>query len=312
VLMALGDHSELRKRTSGVACLATPFITARDRNVGRDAWAILGKGTSLALVFLFGSFVQSLFAWFTLGPNANSLFGSKYFLWNSVCLPVLGLVVILALLLRNRISEHASKLRHELTPRPLDESSQLLIIRSPADEASGAIGIFQFLSQATVRLFLFGESCYLNAVAVVRLSARKHLRIGIYWFAAFLAFIAAFFALGYFSNWPGFIFLMVPIAAGYMISGLVSFFALVLALYDGLEKLSPRLFSWPKQLIVTYFASVLATMTWLLIPVLSMLLVLPFGWQVALANLLLNVTVESTPIGSWEIHLIEPPTVVML
>jgi len=39
-----------------------------------------------------------------------------------------------------------------------------------------------------------------------------------------------------------------------------------------------------------------------------MLLVLPFGWQVAFANILLDVTAESTPPGSWEIHLIEPPT----
>jgi hypothetical protein len=73
-------------------------------------------------------------------------------------------------------------------------------------------------------------------------------------------------------------------------------------------EIQARLFSWPKRLIVTYFGSVLAILIWLMIPVLSMLLVLPFGWQAAFANILLDVTAETTPPGSWEIHLIEPPT----
>jgi hypothetical protein len=46
---------------------------------------------------------------------------------------------------------------------------------------------------------------------------------------------------------------------------------------------------------------------WLAIPLLSILM-LPFGWQAAVANIFLNVTAETTPPGSWEIHLIEPPT----
>ncbi|MBU0964910.1 MAG: hypothetical protein KKA54_00890 [Proteobacteria bacterium] len=34
--------------------------------------------------------------------------------------------------------------------------------------------------------------------------------------------------------------------------------------------------------------------------------ILPFGWQLALTNLFLNTTAESTPLGSWETYLIAP------
>ena len=49
-----------------------------------------------------------------------------------------------------------------------------------------------------------------------------------------------------------------------------------------------------------------AVMTWLMIALLSILM-LPFGWQVAVANILLDVTAETTPPGCWEVQLIEAP-----
>lgn len=306
--MALGDHPNLRERIGGVACLATPFIAAQDRNIGRNAWPILIKGTALAMVFLLGTLLMEAYLLFKADNVADRLHGvvtPHAMMWHMVISAVYGLVVSLVFLLRNRVRRHASKLRRELRPRPLDEKSQLLIIRSPADEASGLIGVFQFLSQTTVRLFLFGETCYVSAVALVEQPTRKHLWMGIYWFVAGLAFVALLMVVVRFSNS---LWLIIPTAAGYMISLMVSFFGIALALYDGLERLSPRLFSWPKRFIITYFGSVLAMLCWLIIPVLSMLLVLPFGWQAALANILLDVTAETTPPGSWKIHLIEPPT----
>jgi hypothetical protein len=46
---------------------------------------------------------------------------------------------------------------------------------------------------------------------------------------------------------------------------------------------------------------------WPVIVLLSVLL-LPIGREVALANILLDVTAETTPPGSWMVHLMEPPT----
>jgi hypothetical protein len=302
VLMALRDPPNLRERISGVACLATPFIAARDRNIGRHAWAILKKGSVIGLFLLGGLFIQSLFMWYFL-KNKNDPTFDKLLLWNMVYAAACGLVVSVILLLRNRIREHASKLRRELASCPL-ERSQLLIIRSPADEASGALAFFQFLSEATVRFFLFGESLYVNVEALLK-EPGKLLRIGINGFLAFVAFALLSWFILYFSDS---LWLIIPAVAASEISFIVFFAGTILATYARLARWSPRRFSWLVSSVLTYNASFLALLAWLIIPVLSLLLVLPFGWQVALANLLLDVTAETTPPGSWEIHLIEPPT----
>jgi hypothetical protein len=51
-----------------------------------------------------------------------------------------------------------------------------------------------------------------------------------------------------------------------------------------------------------------AALLWPMIAVLSALLVIPFGWQAAVANAFLDVTVEATPVGSWTVHLVDVPT----
>jgi hypothetical protein len=38
-------------------------------------------------------------------------------------------------------------------------------------------------------------------------------------------------------------------------------------------------------------------------------LLLPFGREIAKANIRLDVTAETTPVGSWTVHLVEPPTI---
>ena len=59
----------------------------------------------------------------------------------------------------------------------------------------------------------------------------------------------------------------------------------------------------------TFLPFVLASsVVWPVIVLLSILL-LPFGREVAMANILLDVTAETTPVGSWTVHLVEPPTI---
>jgi hypothetical protein len=61
--------------------------------------------------------------------------------WNNsfvavAALGIASLLFVVFFLLVRRVKEHASKLRRELTPRPLDKH-QLLLLRSPGDEAVG-------------------------------------------------------------------------------------------------------------------------------------------------------------------------------
>ena len=56
------------------------------------------------------------------------------------------------------------------------------------------------------------------------------------------------------------------------------------------------------------FRLLVSALLWPVVGLLSLLLVVPFGWQAAVANIFLDVTAETTPVGFWETHLIEPPT----
>jgi hypothetical protein len=295
-LMALGD-SNLRDRIAGVACLATPFIVAGDRNIGRDTWAILEVSSipPVALVILVFS-LPVVKEW--------------NFFWAFVVLTTASSLLIgVFSLLGRRVKEHASKLLRELTPRPLDKH-QLLLLRSPADEASASLAIFQFLSQLTVRLFLLGESLHLKFADL----GKQTRHILWMWASAgalvfgtgpLLSFTWGLFGLDLkqakIAPW-----VLIPVAVVLSISFCI-FIEALLTLMS--RVIFPRILRRPSW---TTFAppltgEVLAVLMWLVIPLLSILM-LPFGWQAAVANILLDVTAETTPPGSWEIHLIEPPT----
>jgi hypothetical protein len=301
-LMALED-SNLHERIAGVACLATPFIVGWDRNIGRDPWAILRVNSVLLLSYVivaFGWLFLSLIGTWKVPQGGGGSSGAEV---TAVLLVLFVgavaqlLLIGVFLLLRKRAREHASKLCRELAPRPL-EKNKLLLIRSLADEASGLLSVFQFLSQATVRLFLFGERMYVTAEELGK-QPKKLLRLCV-------AALAVYLAVGLFPVW-GELFgvdfnfkatspwLQIPMLLVVGISSLI-FFSAALALIRA-STFDPLL------------GILLAAYTWLMIPLLSILMLLfGFGWQAAVANVLLDVTAETTPPGSWEIHLMEPPT----
>lgn len=303
-LMTLGA-SNLSERIAGVACLATPFIAARDRNLGRDPWAIVAPA-SLCL-FMIGLSVLLVIT-----------VSESFWVVSGLLAIACGLLISAFVLLQTPVIEHASILRGELSPRPL-EKDRLLLIRSPADEASLALAVFQFLSQTTVRLFLFGEAWYVHEERIIENLAQKPpgklFLIAVFAWAGFLAFF--------------FMDVMDVDSPWLLISAVVSFFIALpfvvvvsaavnekwthSALYEKWffrpnPRWGPRWLS-SRNPISWLLGLPLAALIWLIIiPLLSLLLVLPFGWQAAFANILLDVTADTTPPGSWEIHLIEPPT----
>src|SRR5262249_17813012 len=90
-------------------------------------------------------------SWF---PQSWGELARRAFMALASCVLIAASVV----LLRSEMAV-AAKLRRELTPAPLGED-RLKIIRSPGDEASGAISIFQFISGLTVRLFFGAQRAY--------------------------------------------------------------------------------------------------------------------------------------------------------
>jgi len=309
-LMALGD-ANLRERFAGVACLATPFIAARDRNLGRDSWAIVAPAS--VLLFVSGLFfLLGVTGVFDVIDSDLIIYGLIY----TAC----GLLITAFLLLRTPLIQYASRLRGELSPRPL-ERDRLLLIRSPADEASLALAVFQFFSQGTVRLFLFGEAGYFHVEDIIKKLAQKppgklflitifswaltafpvidFLQIDwLYWLEIPAVIIALILSGALFEKWLH--------SARYK----KRFFRYNLLTASRWPTLSRGAIWVISRNPMAWLLSIpLAALIWLIIiPLLSLLLVLPFGWQVAFANILLDVTADTTPPGSWEIHLIEPPT----
>jgi hypothetical protein len=168
------------------------------------------------------------------------------------------------------------------------------IIRSPADEASGALIFMQFISQLTVRLFLTAESRQDRVRKMAeRWVARRWALVGV----AVLALMASVgFLIGNakLSGGSSPACLTVAALVGFGLSLLVFFETVVLAVpFLGVDGAT-----MPVRLAV-------AALVWPVVLALSLILLL-FGWEVAVANILLDVSTESAPEGSWTVHLKEP------
>jgi hypothetical protein len=172
------------------------------------------------------------------------------------------------------------------------DPAKILIVRSPADEASGA-ALFQFISQLTVNIWT--QSLYERIEAAAHGWSTQKTRMLVIAAGAFVLFAGAVFVAAGLS-WEAGGWSWIHVA---VIVGVLGFlFASVGALY---------LFLGWVDMTTVFFRLVASAVVWPVIGLLSVLL-LPFGKEIAMANILLDVTAETTPAGSWMVHLIEPPT----
>jgi len=284
VALSAMEASNLQERVAGVACVATPFISARERDIGPNPLRTFSAAI-LVLLLIFLWLLDNVFltSWTDLGRLGFAV--------------VVGSLLMSTLLLLVKAARgHAKKLCRELTPL-LPKTDHLLIIRSPADEASGALAIFQFISQVTVRLFLFAQSWYARFEGLVNSWVNHKWKVLIVGVGAFVLSIA--FLVGY-AEWstPGAPSLLGNAA---LVGWGISFLVFAVAIYLVLPFIGAEGVTLPLRLVTS-------ALLWPVIATLSILLVAPFGWQAAVANLFLDVTVDTTPVGSWEIHLVNPPT----
>jgi hypothetical protein len=233
---------------------------------------------------------------FTMHLAASSvwIFGALMLIWIVIFnIAMLGILPATAAL---RLQSRAQELLCELSPC-LPETDRLLIIRSPADEASGLLGIFQFLSQVTVRLFFFMRTFEAHQARLTKISYQFALR---QW-KIYLATAGA--SLLVFSYCSYSLFILGPqtsIKWPLMLTWFLSFVSLMFffgQLFGGIQFFYT---TSGQNMFARASTSMSALLIWLLGLVLSLLMWLPFGWQVALANVFLDVTSDATPIGAWE------------
>jgi hypothetical protein len=292
-LYAMDDIS-LHDKIVGLACLATPFISVRERELGRNRADLFNMSIA---VLLFG-----ILFWVGASIHVEGRIKTAIIV---ACVIILSLGVIglfPPFLMQNALAR-AQKLSNDLSPS-LPKAGQLLIIRSPADEASGLIGIFQFFSQVTMRLFFVVETVQARIDRLVKRWAQVgakfwKINLAVATAASFLLLASAYEDAQQ-QTQPVVAWIMIIIAMISFFSLAASFFALVWALILKLPG-GPEFMARNSMIII-------AELVWYVIILLSLLMVLPFGWQAALANFFLDVTVDSTPVGTWEVHLINPPT----
>lgn len=172
---------------------------------------------------------------------------------------------------------------------PVFDANKILIIRSPGDEASGGLDFLQLIPRITVGVWVSTMSLYERLEAAARRAVQHRMKmvaaavaVGLVYFG----FIAAVTFIGRTNT---------PLA-----------YAGIIVLMGALLEAVFLALGWAERAAFP-FLLLASALIWPTTIVLSVLL-LGFGWEVALANVLLDVTAETTPTGSWKVHLLDPPT----
>ena len=270
-------------KLAGVVTLATPFIVARERNLGH-----VGRLISQAMVLwlVLGLYALAA-AW--LGPRFGSVPGAELSMGGKLAL-ILGLALLVevpGLLLAARLRRSSAALLDDLALASLGPD-RILILRAMADEASALITFLQFPSVASTILFgrLAGA-----ADAIVRwcgrLAQRPLLAIG-----AYFAFLIGS---------------MLPAGLAMWATG-SELFMFVVLIFFMCASYGPLIFMMLRNRHLAYVTAA----GFLAVPLAPMLLLLAlaasvaYGRRFALTILSLDVGVESTPIGAYRLTLLSP------
>lgn len=274
------------EKIAGVVCMATPFLVARERDLGR------GRVETFVGVILSAAIAGALILDALLAPLP----------WPETLRAVVKAMALLALILGTVLGllgwqKRAQRLLEELASEVAVDPRKVLIVRTPADEASGFLIVGQFVSQLTVRVYLAAQRLTARIeAAATRWSRHRWTLAGVTAGEAVVTFLFLI-ASAEASNRGLPVWLVnLPLAG---------FFATVICLILTLVILVP-VYGVPGA--TAPFRILVSFLTWPTIVILSLFLVLPFGLDVAVANILLDVTAETTPPGSWTVHMFPAPT----
>jgi len=194
---------------------------------------------------------------------------------------IMGLVASLMINWRT----YAEDLHQKLQLATLS-TERLLIVRAPGDEASAALLFFQFVSQLSVRLYILLYQLHERLLGLLKHWSGHRLRLLAALVGGFVLYVTAIICA---------IALKMPMGATVAIVILLSWLCMAVP--------ALTLIGWidvaeaPVQFVIN--ALLLA------IIILLSITLLPFGWQVALSNIVLDITAETTPPGRWEVNQIE-------
>lgn len=285
-LYALRDAgAEAAKLVERLVCLATPFIHSRDRPItpSGDAGFLFLTLPLFGLCFLaFSPFV----AFPDLTAETQPHGPMFLYFW----LPLgLGLWA----------SARWGRLLHRVraaTALPQAPAVPVLLVRGDGDEATGALALGSFVAAFTARVWLRVQALEGANVSTPRQGAAR-------WPAMSLLLVLMVMLLT--TSYAVITQTLATVLAAVPLSetarGILDQFLAPVLLLGGVIYLGTWGLAGP---VAARVGSVIAVLLWPL----WVLLLLPFGWEIALCSPFLDVFVEPTPPGRWTIHHLESPS----
>lgn len=263
---------------AGMACLGTPFIVSYQRDWGPEVWTLAASGLTLIAFGLMAFADLEGWTGFVITVGAGGLLGA-----------VLG---ALAGPITRRFEANAEALER-LTQAPRLKDTPLLIVRSPADEASLMTALPSTLLLVPTVLFGFLRDLSRRLlVGVNALAERPWLCVGILlmsWLCLalgllFAAKVAPSLGIGL-ADWQ-----LLALFGAFAISNLTALCA----------------FAGHQELVAYSLPMPAAALALLIVPVTVAVTVPVFGLKSAVASVVLNWASEATPLGEHRIHLVPP------
>jgi hypothetical protein len=255
--------------------MATPFLVAKKRDFGPEA---------LKYFFAGGLLLCWLAIWLTERTSWHAGLNDVWQVTASIATISVAVCIVggLAWLWHSRAERLVKDMRLASLP-----PEHLLILRSPGDEASGILSAFQFIGQLCTRVVS-------SAIGWERRTA------------AWIERQSFWKALGVVTG--AFVAMVVTCTAGFLVTQEILQY--VLFIITGVflvisSMVAPAIVGFGS--INAFLLALLAGALLYPVGVMMWFLLLPFGWRIANANILLEVTVETTPIGEWKTNLCEPP-----
>lgn len=274
-MYALRDP-EVAGLVDGVVTMATPFLVAHRRDLGpkgvENMLVVLLVGIVTAYRLLVAPQLPA-----SVGENGR-LAGMFLFTW---------IATITLYLLYTKWSPLVDELLATLRLAELP-AHKLLVVRATGDEASALLLSLQFVSQIFVRLLHLMQHLHITLDQRFRAWSVHQWTLLATAVGGFLLLVGLTL-LAVESGWPNTNALAIALVVA----------MLVIVITPGL-----LLLGWIEP--ATVFLRFIASLA--LVPAALALAVcmLPLDWRVALANLMVDVTVEAAPPGAWTIHQFVP------
>ncbi len=264
------QDTDIKNIINGVVCLATPFLWVRERKLGRGRSFIFSSTTIISLLIL-------LFAIDSMA-KVNSIF--------LYLIPCLYIAIVMLFWLK--YEKIINALIDFLKPPDINPDN-LLIIRTSSDEASLFLAFSQFVCMPIIFIYDFFKNILEKITSIMETLNENKPYVVLMVVVSFLLMFGMLY-LGAITQSTGFTLVNVGFS--------ISIVLIALSTWLLIPRLGISLVEFVLQMIVMIMILPIAVF-------MSIVLIIPFGSAIAITSIFLEVFVEVTPPGEWQIIMLK-------